>query len=158
MAVSLDAVDRRIIELLQADGRMAIRAVAERAHISRANAYARVARLRDEGVITGFTAVIDPERAGRGLAAYISLRIEQHSWERFREHLRDIPEIAHAALVSGDIDLLLLVRVADAAELRALVLERLQRLPEVRSTQTMFILDEPQLAPAPARQRDRDGE
>lgn len=147
MAASLDDIDRRIIELLRADGRMAIRSVAERAHISRANAYARLARLREEGVVTGFTAVVNPERVGRGLAAYISVRIEQHSWERFRGYLRDIPEVAHAALVSGDIDLLLLVRVADAAELRSLVLERLQRLPEVRSTQTMFILDEPQLAP-----------
>ncbi|MFC3995698.1 Lrp/AsnC family transcriptional regulator [Nocardiopsis sediminis] len=145
MAVDLDDVDRRIIELLRADGRMSIRAVAERAHVSRANAYARLDRLRSQGVIRGFTAVIDPEKFGTGLAAYVSVRILQHSWERFRDHLRDIPEIDHAALVSGDVDLLLLVRVADAADLRTFVLERLQRIPEVRSTQTMFILDEPRL-------------
>ncbi|MDA8372308.1 MAG: Lrp/AsnC family transcriptional regulator [Nocardiopsaceae bacterium] len=145
MAVDLDAVDRRIIELLCADGRMSIRAVAERAHISRANAYARLDRLRSEGVIRGFTAVVDPEKSGTGLAAYVSVRIQQHSWERFRDYLRDIPEIDHAALVSGDVDLLLLVRVADAAALRTFVLERLHRIPEVHSTQTMFILDEPHL-------------
>ncbi|GLU46223.1 Lrp/AsnC family transcriptional regulator [Nocardiopsis ansamitocini] len=145
MAVNLDEVDRHIIALLRADGRMSIRSVAEQAHISRANAYARLDRLRTEGVIRGFTAVVDPEKCGFGLAAYVSVRIEQHSWELFRDHLRDIPEVDHAALVSGDVDLLLLVRVADAAALRVFVLERLQRIPEVRSTQTMFILDEPRL-------------
>ena len=131
MAVRLDDIDRRIIDLLRADGRMSIRAVAERAHISRANAYSRLERLRNQGVIRGF--------------AYVSVRIEQHSWERFRCYLRDIPEVDHAALVSGDVDLLLLVRVTDAAALRTFVLERLQRIPEVKSTQTMFILDEPHL-------------
>ena len=145
MAAAIDDVDRAIIELLRADGRMSIRAVAEQAHISRANAYARLDRLRGQGVIRGFTAVVDHEKYGNGLAAYVSVRIEQHSWERFRDYLRDIPEVDHAALVSGDVDLLLLVRVADAAALRTFVLERLQRIPEVRSTQTMFILDEPAL-------------
>ncbi|QBI55154.1 Lrp/AsnC family transcriptional regulator [Streptomonospora litoralis] len=145
MAAALDDVDHAIIELLRADGRMSIRAVAAQAHISRANAYARLDRLRGQGVIRGFTAVIDHEKYGKGLAAYVSVRIEQHSWERFRDYLRDIPEVDHAALVSGDVDLLLLVRVADAAALRTFVLERLQRIPEVRSTQTMFILDEPTL-------------
>ncbi|QVQ52028.1 Lrp/AsnC family transcriptional regulator [Spiractinospora alimapuensis] len=145
MASALDAVDRRIIDLLCEDGRMSIRALADRVHVSRANAYARLNRLRDDGVITGFTAVVDPERYGLGLAAYVSLRIEQHSWERFRNYLRDIPEVDHAALVSGDVDLLLRVRVTDAAALRTFVLERLQRIPEVKSTQTMFILDEPAL-------------
>ncbi|KIH97388.1 AsnC family transcriptional regulator [Streptomonospora alba] len=143
--MAVDDVDQRIIDLLRADGRMSIRAVAEHAHISRANAYARLDRLRTNGVIRGFTAVIDYEKYGKGLAAYVSVRIEQHSWERFRDYLKDIPEVDHAALVSGDVDLLLLVRVADAAALRTFVLERLQRIPEVRSTQTMFILDEPAL-------------
>lgn len=143
MSTSIDSIDRTIIDLLRNDGRMSIRALAEQAHISRANAYARLGRLRNSGVITGFSATVDPGKCGRGLAAYVSVRIDQHSWEKFRAYLRDIPEVDHAALVSGDVDLLLLVRVADAEALRIFVLERLQRIPEVRSTQTMFILDEP---------------
>ncbi|TQN31210.1 AsnC family transcriptional regulator [Haloactinospora alba] len=143
MSADIDSIDRTIIDLLRNDGRMSVRALAEQAHISRANAYARLGRLRNSGVITGFSATVDPEKCGRGLAAYVSVRIDQHSWEKFRDYLRDIPEVDHAALVSGDVDLLLLVRVADAEALRIFVLERLQRIPEVRSTQTMFILDEP---------------
>lgn len=147
MAAALDDVDRRIIALLREDGRMSMRSVAERAHISRANAYARLDRLRSEGVIKGFTAVVDPEKCGYGLAAYVSVGIRQESWKAFRDLLRTIPEVHHAALVSGDVDLLLLVRVADAAALRTFVLERLQRIPEVVSTRTLFVLDEMDVAP-----------
>ncbi|GAA1088935.1 Lrp/AsnC family transcriptional regulator [Nocardiopsis composta] len=145
MAVELDAVDRTIIALLRADGRMSVRTLAERAHVSRANAYSRLDRLRREGVIRGFTAVVDPDKCGYGLAAYVSVRIRQDSWEPFRDRLREISEVEHAALVSGDVDLILLVRVADAAALRTFVLERLQRIPEVVGTHTMFILDEPDM-------------
>ena len=142
IAAELDDVDRRIVALLRADGRLSMRTLAEQAHVSRANVYARVERLREAGVITGFTARIDPARYGYGMSAYVAVKIEQRSWQAFRERLREVPEVEHAALLSGDIDMLLLVRTADAHELRDLILDRLQSMPEVRSTQTMFILDE----------------
>lgn len=141
-AVPMDDTDRRIVELLRADGRMSIREVAARAHVSRANAYARLDRLRRSGVITGFTATVDPAAYGHGLSAYVTVKIHQRSWKTFRERLADVPEVEHAALVSGDYDMLLLVRTTDAHELRDLVLERLHSLPEVVTTQTLFILDE----------------
>lgn len=146
-AVPLDEVDRTLLRLLRADGRASIREVAERAHISRANAYARLDRLRDTGVITGFTAVVDPAAAGSGLSAYVTVKIRQRSWKAFRERLAEFAEVEHAALVSGDFDMLLLVRTTDAHALRDLVLERLHSLPEVVTTQTLFILDE--VTPAP---------
>src|SRR5262249_62111233 len=63
----LDDVDRRIVAALRADGRLSTRALAERLHISRASAYARVDRLERSGVITGYTATIDPQRYGYGV-------------------------------------------------------------------------------------------
>ena len=138
----LDDADRRIIDLLRGDGRMSVREVAARAHVSRANAYARLDRLRRDGVITGFTATVDPAAYGHGLSAYVTVKIRQRSWKAFRERLADVPEVEHAALVSGDYDMLLLVRTTDAHALRDLVLERLHSLPEVVTTQTLFILDE----------------
>ena len=65
-ARALDDVDRRILAELTRDGRVSVRTLAERVHVSRANAYARVDRLVGDGVITGYTAQIDPERAGLG--------------------------------------------------------------------------------------------
>ena len=140
--VSLDATDLRILDELRADGRLSMRALAERLHVSRAGVYARVERLHREQVITGYTATIDPARSGYGISAYVYLRISQHSWKDVREQVSALPEVEHGALVSGENDLILLVRTRDAAGLRDLVLDRLQAMPEVLSTQSVLIFDE----------------
>jgi DNA-binding Lrp family transcriptional regulator len=145
-AAALDDTDRRIVAALRSDGRMSMRTLAEKLHISRAGAYARVERLRRDGVITGYSAVVDPERYGFDISAYVHLKISQHSWKEVRRRVAEIPEVWHGALVSGENDLVLLVRTHDAASLRDLVLNRLQTMPDVLSTQTVFILDEMQRA------------
>ena len=145
----LDAIDRDILRLLRSDGRASIRSVAEQVHVSRANAYARINRLIDDGVIRGFSARIDQERAGQGASAYITLKIVQDSWRSVREKLRELPGAAHMALVSGDFDVLLLVHTADTRALRDLVLTRIQAIPEVISTRTLLIFEETELGPEP---------
>ncbi|MFJ3905247.1 Lrp/AsnC family transcriptional regulator [Streptomyces sp. NPDC090025] len=143
----LDAVDRDILRLLQADGRASVRSVAERVHVSRANAYARINRLIDDGVIRGFGARVNHERAGHGASAYITLKIVQNSWRTVREQLQALPGAAHIALVSGDFDVLLLVHTPDNRTLRELVLTRLQSIPEVLSTRTLLVFEETDLDP-----------
>jgi DNA-binding Lrp family transcriptional regulator len=138
----MDDIDSRIIEALRADGRASITAVAEAAHVSRANAYARLSRLLEDGVITGFTAKVDPVRSGRGSSAYVTLRVEQASWHELRDRLREIPEVEHFALVGGDFDVILLVRARDNADLRRLVLETLPGIPSVRDTKTSLIFED----------------
>ncbi|MFJ6937669.1 Lrp/AsnC family transcriptional regulator [Streptomyces sp. NPDC101132] len=141
----LDAIDRAILQILKTDGRASIRSVAERVHVSRANAYARINRLIDDGVIRGFSARINHERAGHGASAYITLRIVQNSWRTVREQLEALPGAAHIALVSGDFDVLLLVHTPDNRTLRELVLTRLQAIPEVLSTRTLLVFEETDL-------------
>ena len=141
----LDPIDRSIMRLLQVDGRASIRSVAEQVHVSRANAYARINRLIDDGVIRGFTARVNHERAGQGASAYITLKIVQNSWRTVREKLRELPGAAHIALVSGDFDVLLLVHTPDNRTLRELVLTRLQAIPEVLSTRTLLVFEETDL-------------
>lgn len=138
----LDDTDLRIVAALRADGRLSMRALAEQLHISRASAYARVERLEGSRVITGYTATIDPRRCGYGLSAYVFLKIAQQSWQAVGREVLSIPEVDHAALVSGEHDIMLLVRTRDAASLRDVVLTRLQGMPEVASTQTVLIFDE----------------
>lgn len=145
----LDAIDRDILRMLQTDGRASIRSVAERVHVSRANAYARINRLIDDGVIRGFSARVNHERAGQGASAYITLKIVQNSWRTVREQLQALPGAAHIALVSGDFDVLLLVHTPDNRTLRELVLTRLQSIPEVLSTRTLLVFEETDLDPAP---------
>jgi len=148
---AMDDTDRMIVEALRADGRMSMRSLADLIHISRASAYARVARLERDGVITGYAALVDPVRYGYALSAYVYLDIAQRSWKSVRGQLLSIPEIDHVALVSGEHDILLRVRARDAVYLRDVVLTRLQDIPEVRSTQTMLIFEEA------TPDQDRDG-
>jgi DNA-binding Lrp family transcriptional regulator len=150
----LDDTDRLIVQELLADGRLSMRALAARVHLSRANAYTRVARLQRDGVITGFSAVVDPVRYGYGLSAYVYLDIAQRSWKSLRRQVLSMPEVDHVAFISGEHDILLRVRTNDAASLRDVVLTRLQEMPEIRATQTVLIFEE--MVPGGAR-RTRQG-
>lgn len=138
----LDEVDRRILDELVRDGRSSIRTLAERIHISRTNAYARVERLLNEGVITGFRAQVAPEPAGLGTSAYIALKIEQNTWREVSAELARVRYIEHAALLGGDHDVLALVRAPDNATLRDVVLGRVQSIAGVLSTRTWLVFEE----------------
>jgi DNA-binding Lrp family transcriptional regulator len=138
----LDHVDRRIVEALRVDGRVSMRALAERLHISRAGVYSRVERLERDGVITGYSATVDPLRLGLTLSAYVNLKVAQQSWKSLRKRVLAIEDVEHAALVSGEYDIVLLVRTRDIETLRELVLTRLQEMPEVLATHTELIFDE----------------
>lgn len=141
-ASDLDEVDYAILEALSADGRASVRTLADHLHISRSNAHTRLARLRGEGVVKGFTVSIDPHRAGLGTSAYVLLNIEQPSWHDMTDALSDIPYVEHITLVSGEFDVLVLVRTPDNATLREVVLERIQALDSVRATHTWLIFGE----------------
>jgi DNA-binding Lrp family transcriptional regulator len=138
----LDDADRRILGELVRDARTSIRTLAERIHVSRANAYARVDRLLADGVITGFSARISPERAGLGTSAYVSLSIEQNSWREVSARLRELPFVEHAAMLGADFDVLVLVRAPDNAALRDVVLEQIQGVPGIKATRTWLVFDE----------------
>lgn len=146
-APALDEIDRDLLRVLQQDGRASIRSVADRVHISRANAYARINRLLDDGVIRGFSARVDQELAGHGASAYITLRIVQNSWRTVRDKLRTLPGATHIALVGGDFDVLLLVHTPDNRALRELVLTRIQSIPEVLSSRTLLVFEQSDLGP-----------
>ena len=88
---TLDVTDRRLIEFLREDGRCSVNELAERAGISRANAYQRMGRLRSTGVITGFTVRTDPRRTGLSIGALVIVSGEQHSWRDVLERLRHLP-------------------------------------------------------------------
>ncbi|MDM4718776.1 Lrp/AsnC family transcriptional regulator [Micromonospora sp. WMMA1363] len=141
-ARALDEVDRRILAELARDGRTSVRTLAERIHISRTNAYARVERLLRDGVITGFRAQVAPAAAGLGTSAYVAITIEQNTWREVSAELARVRYIEHAALLGGDHDVLALVRAPDNAALRDVVLSRVQSIPGVLSTRTWLVFHE----------------
>lgn len=135
----LDATDRAIVAALVDDGRLSMRALAERLHISRANAYARLDRLLEAGVINGFAARVAHEKAGLSTTAYVCLSIAQDTWREVREAVAAVPYVEHVALVAADFDVIALVRAPDNATLREVVLEQLQAIKGVRNSRTWLV-------------------
>lgn len=141
-AAALDDIDRAILRQLEADGRLSMRTLAERVRVSRSNVYARVERLVSEGVITGFTVRTDPVRAGLGTTAYVLLDVDQNSWREVSARLRDVPYVAHLAMVGGDVDMMMLVRTPDNVTLRDVVLAQVHAITGIRSTRTWLVFEE----------------
>ena len=142
VAPALDDTDRAIVAELRRDGRLSVRALAERVHISRATAYSRLQRLHRDQVITGYAAQVDPDKLGLATAAYVSVSIEQGSWREVLEALEVLPRVEKVALVGAEFDMLVEVRARDNHELRDVVLGRIQAVAGVRATRTWLIFDE----------------
>lgn len=131
-----------MLSILVDEGRLSVAELAARTGISRATAYARYDRLVADGVISRFRADVDPHMIGLDVAAMILINVEQGSWPTTRDKVSRLPGVEYVAMTSGGFDFVLLVRTPDIAALRDVVLYRLQGMPEVRSTQTIFVLDE----------------
>lgn len=141
-ARQIDSVDRAMIAALVQDARISLTDLAETVNVSRSTAHARMQRLRDTNIITGFTAAIDPQAVGLGVAAAVFIDIEQHDWRTLRAELAAIPGVEYLAMCAGRFDLMLIARAENIAALRDVLLEQIQRIQGVRSTETVVILDE----------------
>src|SRR5690625_3218674 len=98
--------------------------------------------LQKTGVITGFTVTVNPARLGLGASAHVILKLRQHNWRALRQQLLDIPEVWHVTLTGGPMDVILLVRANDTADLRRVVFDEIQPLEGVMDTQTFMIFDD----------------
>lgn len=141
--VQLDAIDHQLVEALRADGRLSVNELAAHIHVSRATAYQRLARLRGAGVIRRFTVEVDPRKLGLPIAALVLVSVAQHAWRSVGERLRRLPGVEWLALSTGSFDYVLLVRAPDIDHLRDVILDDLQSIPDVQSSQTLVLLDEP---------------
>jgi DNA-binding Lrp family transcriptional regulator len=138
----IDDIDRKLVDALRTDGRMSLTDLADAVNLSRSTAHARVQRLREDGVITGFTAQVDPAAIGLGVAALVFIGIDQHDWRALRDTLLAVPGVEYLAMCAGRFDLMMLIRSSTIAAMRDVLLEQVQRIDGVRSTETVFILDE----------------
>jgi DNA-binding Lrp family transcriptional regulator len=138
----IDSVDRAMIAALVHDARISLTDLAETVNVSRSTAHTRMQRLRDSNIITGFTASVDPQAIGLGVAAAVFIDIEQHDWRTLRAELAAIPGVEYLAMCAGRFDLMLIARAENIAALRDVLLEQIQHIDGVRSTETVVILDE----------------
>jgi len=127
----LDAIDRKIIDILQADATVAVASIAERVGLSAAPCWRRIKRLEDEGVIKRRVALIDRRKANVPMTLFVSVRTTRHAvqWlEDFRRVIVDIPEIVEAWRLTGEIDYLLRIVVPDVDAYDAVYKRLINRL------------------------------
>ena len=138
----IDDIDRSVVAALVSDGRMSFSELAERCHISRSTAHARVDRLRRIGAITGFTATVDPSVLGYGICALVFVKIHQHGWREARDAIADVAGVESLMMCAGDFDLAVTVRCTDMAHFRDTLLVQLHAIAGVIGSSTAFVLDE----------------
>jgi DNA-binding Lrp family transcriptional regulator len=149
----MDAVDQRIVALLVADARASYADIGTKVALSAPAVKRRVDRLRSDGVIKGFTAVIDPAAVGWTTEAFVELFCTGRTTPaQITVATRRHPEVVGAYTVSGQADALVHLRAADISHLEQ-ALERLRREPFITSTRSMIVLsrlvETPTAVPAP---------
>ena len=139
----IDLTDRKMLEILQHDGRISNAALAEQLHLSPSPCLRRLRALERDGLISGYRAVLDRRRVGLGLTVFVELKVDGHS-DRTAAAITDAinaaPEIVAAHIVSGSADFLLEVAVADLGHYERVMFETLLRLPNVADVRSNFAL------------------
>ena len=141
----LDALDRKILDALQKDGRASNVELAARVHLSAPQCFRRVRALEERGVIRGYRAQVQAEALGLFVTAYVSLNIDGSHFGRVREiegQIRDFPQILECHAVSGDHDYLLKVVARDLKSLSQFLTDRLMQVAGVDDVRSMICLEE----------------
>lgn len=142
--MELDRYDRRILEVLQADGRLPNQELAERIGLSPSPCLRRVRALEEAGVITGYRALVDARKLGLSLMALLHISMDKHTPERFANFEKKIaarPEVLECLLITGqEADYQLKVIVRDMDAYQELLLNRITRIEGVTGVHTSFVL------------------
>ena len=158
--VALDKTDRKILSILQADGRLSNQDVAEMVALSPSPCLRRIKRLEEAGVIRQYVALLDPDKIGLGLLAYVNVRLEKHSDAAAHSNARALgapnappspradfadsvgqwPEVVACYAMTGEMDYLLRVHVEDMEHFSRFMMATLLRHPAVLDVKSSFAL------------------
>ncbi|WP_409970192.1 Lrp/AsnC family transcriptional regulator [Piscinibacter sp.] len=142
-AVKLDAIDRAILRVLQAEGKLSNVELAQRVHLSPSACLRRVKALEEGGVIAQYVALVNPKAVGQTGTSFTIVNLEKltpKAMTAFEQAVRDVPEVLDCFYVAGTNDYLLRFTYNDAADLERLHLDVLERLPGVVRSNSMLVL------------------
>lgn len=142
---SIDRTDRRILRILEMDGRIANVELARQVNLSPTPCLERVRRLEREGVITGYAARLAPDRVSRGMTVFVEVRLDHttaQAFDNFRSAVDALADVIDCYLVAGDFDYLLKLQVADVADYRLFMYESLPKLPDVLHTRSYIVVEQ----------------
>jgi len=141
----IDDADRRLLRILQQDGRITNQELAARSAMSPSACLERTRRLKDRGIIRGTVALLDPAKLDQAFLVFVEVMLERTTGDVFRkfsEAVAERPEILECHMVAGGFDYLLKLRLPDMATYRRFLIDELAELPGVRETRTYAVMDE----------------
>lgn len=141
---SIDRTDKRLLELLQTDGRLSNIDLAERVALSPSPCLRRVRALEDSGVIRQYVALLDPRYIGLGLLAFVNVKLEKRgsmSVAEFAQAVQTWPEVVACYSMTGDMDYLLRVHVEDLDHYSRFVMDKVLKQPAVIDVKSNFVLE-----------------
>jgi Lrp/AsnC family leucine-responsive transcriptional regulator len=144
LAVDLDDFDRKILAILRNDGRVTFTELAQQVGLSKTPCQQRVRRLVEQGVITGFSAIVDPAKVGLDHVAFAEVRLSdtrEAALGEFNAAVRRIAEIEECHMIASSFDYLLKVRTSDMRRYRTVLGEKISSLPHVASTSTFVVME-----------------
>ncbi|MCA0901944.1 Lrp/AsnC ligand binding domain-containing protein [Microbulbifer agarilyticus] len=144
-AGELSTIDRNILRVLQKDGRTSYAELARQVGLTATPCVERVKKMESDGVIQGYTALINPEYLDAALVVFVQIRLNrsaQDAFEAFRNAVAELPEVQECYLVSGSFDYLIKARVADMGAYRKFYGETLLTLPEVQECTSYVVMEE----------------
>jgi Lrp/AsnC family leucine-responsive transcriptional regulator len=140
----LDKLDRKILEILAQDGRITVTELAKQVGLSKTPCQLRMKKLEEAGFITGYGAMLDPERLGEGHIAFVQVTLSDTRSEAlnaFNEAARGIREIEQCHMIASHFDYLLKIRTRDMANYRKVLGEKISALPHVAQTSTFVVME-----------------
>lgn len=144
MAIELDEIDKRILDVLQRDGRISNLDLAQAVGLSPTPCSRRVKRLEESGLIRGHVTLLDASQLGLNLVAYVGIAMDRHTTDRFEEFAQTVsafPEVMECNIITGQAsDFLLKVMVRDMRHYEQFLLGRLTRLEGVTGVHSSFVL------------------
>jgi Lrp/AsnC family leucine-responsive transcriptional regulator len=150
--IELDKTDRRILAVMQENGRLSNQEVAEQVSLSPSPCLRRIRRLEQAGVIRKYVALLDADKLGLGLLAYVNVRLEKHgeggarstasSRAAFAAAVMHWPEVIACHAMTGDMDYLLRVQVEDMEHFSRFMMDTLLRHPAVLDVRSSFALQQ----------------
>jgi Lrp/AsnC family transcriptional regulator, leucine-responsive regulatory protein len=142
--IYLDRFDQAILRVLAVEGRITATELARRIGLSKSPTQARMKRLEDAGVITGYRANLDPIRMGLAHVAFVEVRLSdtrEAALQAFNKAALAVPEVEQCHMIASRFDYLLKVRTADIQDYRRVLAERISALPHVASTSTYVAME-----------------
>ncbi|MFC0604467.1 Lrp/AsnC family transcriptional regulator [Winogradskyella pulchriflava] len=143
--MTFDAIDKKLLKLLQTDSKQTNKALAHHLGLSVTAVYERIKKLENNGVISSYVALVDKKNVDKDFVAFCNIKLVQHTQEyvvKFEREVAKLNEVLECYHISGDYDYLIKVLVEDMEAFREFMVKKLTKIDHIGSTYSMFMINE----------------